>query len=82
MQEGQVSAWYCLRCEESGDGPKADLASRKHTEATGHATTVHNGGLATLEQCVAEVREQLLARPNPGVSRYKTGPKQSSKKGV
>lgn len=51
-----MSAWYCLGCEESGDGPKADLASRKHTEVTGHATTVHSGS-SPLERVIAEARK-------------------------
>lgn len=33
-----VTTWHCLQCEERGADPKADLAARKHLEATGHAT--------------------------------------------
>jgi hypothetical protein len=39
-------SWSCLGdghnpCDEHGDGPKSDLAARKHTEATQHATSTH-----------------------------------------
>jgi hypothetical protein len=66
VSEGVVTTWLCLLCDSVGAVAKADLESRKHTEATGHATTVHTGGLAGLAQCVAEVREQLLAREKRG----------------
>ena len=32
-------AYACLVCKETGTDPGADLAARKHTEQTGHATT-------------------------------------------
>ena len=28
-------------CDWTADGPKSDLAARKHTEATKHVTTTH-----------------------------------------
>ena len=38
-------AWHCLQCPDHGTDPKADLAARKHEQATGHgAFTCVAGG--------------------------------------
>jgi hypothetical protein len=55
------TAWFCLVCDDTGAGERADREAEKHTKTTGHATTTSHHPPIALAQCIDEVRVQLEA---------------------